>query len=1519
MEPRPSSAPLPPGSTAPLDPNVADPVLLDPTLLEEVGAPTPPDAGPEPTPGDDGTPETTPTDAGPAGGETSDGDDEESLTVAMIDDSFGMRQRARDIADARIASETQKGGGFRGLVRRIWKGSVATEWYQKKYTNEAMDQMYDQESIFGSNYRASRAQVLNTVDRFTSEYEAETVHRDAGERKEMLDDSEAGMAVKTAIKGLIREYAEGNLDEEGFNSERLRLLNDLSIDHQDLMGEGLLFADNLLDIAQQVRGRAEAGASLEATLDRMKFVVGEARTGVRTEANYNKVDALITRLHDTKYGSLVNESTVGLAVAAGFVVAKQLTQKTLGRALAIPGVTGLAGGIFAGLRESKRLTQERSQHAREMAQGGQIEGQSARRQRMEQFRAETVSATSLGQAIESHTGRGSEINEITSDEQAIELLRSLAEANSRTRQSDLDGIDYLHYSDVTAVESERTYLDISIARAKIALRRYAEANPDSGIAQAGGIDNVLEDMLGAFQDVQDNRNNQLDAEFNRFRRITSLKAAAVGAGVGAAMGFAFQEIGAHLPINFGSHHAGVLETPKSGDHRTLLNGMGLGRDGSHNFNPKLISSSTPNGINHNVGEHLGIEVPKGWHIKQSGSHVEILNPDGKTAHNLTLTKGGLLDKKSIAELKGSGDTFKHVAGEMPKGNPTELAPGGKGQMVLPENYSLKNTDALHAVITDPSGKTFNIEYNPDGSLTAGSLKHLTEAGFHTTSANVVVPGPTIDQPTNGNGLVFVNGDKTRFVHRTDWYDNKTPNVFDKNELKAWAGGEKGSWFDKDGNVVIDVTHMTPGGSYNNWHSVDPFKANAAGNLHLGISVTRETQAHVFDFKFQAQPDGRVIAVIPKDSPVHQLFQMDAKGGRVYNGKYFEVMQDTGTVQPNGAANVRPLATYVGSENPPGFIAKVPTTEQHTITSLFRDARDTVKIGPETNKGYPIPIDTFPIVPLRSRAGLERLERRREYYGYGLLHDEAARREFLREVSPRIRDNKDAVLESREELSWYRGEIERHNGREYLDKIDQDIANSPELSSLSPTTRAIVVIPVHGPNESENVEGVLSLYAQQDPAALADTVIMLNVNYSDQEMADPEKAAKINDTLEAIERAKARFPELKVAVIKQEISEDSLEYTEFNEETGEEETKKRGKIGRIARRTYDTAMMAVEQSMRNGTMAPDHDVLLIRKDVDEQGMSRKFLTSYYEKSDKQPETDIFRSLIRWQTEAQRRFPAIGVIQRFATVLDSVKANEARRRGEADPTKTIGIVFAARMATLASVGSIGFGDYTSAGSDDLILGERIVAARSDVPTPARRFGYSSFRRRAAGTAYSPSAARGTGNSERVIIDRVPQAEVDTHAGRLQRMYEADAPFTSAWGDFDNATRTSTFATPVITFDDVAGDPHGVATRIASQISSIASIWADGDQAAAELAMFTNFARNRDKDGNPIYRTIWRGTNDCTFEFTPEGEKWLQNRMLRDRRGRYDPLGPRTRRKLYSEVRGGVKTPYRSADESLMVKAI
>lgn len=1439
-------------------------------------------------------------DKAPSASERSDRSDEEEgeLIIAMIDDSDGLRQRARDLADARLAGETQKGGGFRGFVRRIWKGSVANEYYRQKYNAQSREELHDQDSIFGSNTRASRLQNTHTVNRFISEFEADTVHTDAGERKAVLDDSAEGQQIKQAVKDLIQSYASGSMDDEGFAAERVRVLDELSAGNRALMGQGLLYADNLLEIAQQVKNRVEAGASMEATLERMKFVVGEARTGVRTEAHLNRADRIIQRLQDTKYGSRINETTLGAGIAAAVVVTRNLTQRSLKIATAIPGISGLTTGLFAGMRESKRLKQERAQHGREMAQGGQLENNSSRRERMEQFRVTTVSASELGRNIETLLDANASID---SEEQANALLHAVGEASNRKRLSNQQRIDYMHYADVTSVEGERTYVDMMLGRAKKLLREYTTNHPDSAIAQNGGLDAVLDDMLTAFRSTQDRDNAVLDADFNSFRRKTALKSALVGAAVGAAMGFTIQETIAHLPTNFGAHHAGIAETPRSGDHKTLLGAYGLAH------NAKLTGNVVPGSrggaiVDHTINEKLGINIPKGWHIKQDGSHLQILDTDGKSVHNLTIDKDGALTAKSLAELKGSGDKLTHLAGQNPNGTPVELTPGGKGQMILPKDYTLKNVDPTHAIITDPSGKNINVEYNPDGSLTTASLDHLKAAGFNMSSQSVTVAGPMVAQQTNGNGLVFANGNQTRFVHRTDWYDNKTPNVFDKNELKAWAGGEKGTWFDKDGNVVIDVTHMTPGGSYNNWHSVDPFKANAAGNLHLGVSVTRESQAHVFDFKFQTQPDGRVIAVIPKDSPVHQLFQMDGKGGRVYNGKYFEVLQDTGKSSPNGATNVRPLATYVGHERGP-FIANVPTTEQHIVTSMSRGPQDVIEILGRKEGPQGIPIDTFPIIPLRSRAGLERLTQREEYYTNAGYYSSESLTRLKRQISPRLRENPDAKLNPAEELAWYRNQLKRKRGREYLATVDRAIADSPELAQLPASTRMMVVIPVRGSTETDNIGDVLSLYAQQGAAALAETTILLNVNYTDAEVADPAEMAKVDATLAEIDAARARFPDLKIAVIKQELK------------TAEITGKGKGAIGYVARHTYDTAMMAVEQAIRNGVLSPEQEVMLLRKDADELGMSATFLQSYLDAAEKQQDTDVFSSNFRLQTDLHRKFPGMAVAHRFETSLEFANMRVAESRGEPSHLKTRGVAIGVRMSALAAVGSIGFSSYTSAGSDDLSVGKRIFGARTHIVEPSR-YGYS--RRR--GGFYSDGGSVSGVRVNRDVIRRIPQAELDTHAGRIVTRYEKGLSMVGAWSDFSNGggykprDATVSGSSPAIEFDDVVNDPVGVANRVAMQISASASL-PQNDPRAISLALHRLFARNRNKNGDRIYNLSFEGS-ECRVEFTDAGVAWLQDYMLRDLRGRYDTLGDRTRRKLYNEA-SGTKLPRRA--EPLMVQRI
>src|SRR5690606_2584205 len=131
---------------------------------------------------------------------------------------------------------------------------------------------------------------------------------------------------------------------------------------------------------------------------------------------------------------------------------------------------------------------------------------------------------------------------------------------------------------------------------------------------------------------------------------------------------------------------------------------------------------------------------------------------------------------------------------------------------------------------------------------------------------IEVPGASPDQ------VVQNHINDMHDLHRVLWYANNTPSTnYDLNELKLWGGGSDYGWFDEQGNVVIDISHMTKGGSFHGAESANPFGLTTEGNLKAAVTLSRDTQNYAFTFDFVNTPDGRTIATIPPDHPAHQLF------------------------------------------------------------------------------------------------------------------------------------------------------------------------------------------------------------------------------------------------------------------------------------------------------------------------------------------------------------------------------------------------------------------------------------------------------------------------------------------------------------------------------------------------------------------------------------------------------------------------------------------------------------------------
>jgi hypothetical protein len=97
--------------------------------------------------------------------------------------------------------------------------------------------------------------------------------------------------------------------------------------------------------------------------------------------------------------------------------------------------------------------------------------------------------------------------------------------------------------------------------------------------------------------------------------------------------------------------------------------------------------------------------------------------------------------------------------------------------------------------------------------------------FNENSANVTSSGTS---RVMLNSRDYVNNNPTMVsAHRGEWLRNDTPGVYKLNE------GALDHYVGVDGNdIVIDVSRMTPKGSFNGDFSVSPIEAIKQGNLKL---------------------------------------------------------------------------------------------------------------------------------------------------------------------------------------------------------------------------------------------------------------------------------------------------------------------------------------------------------------------------------------------------------------------------------------------------------------------------------------------------------------------------------------------------------------------------------------------------------------------------------------------------------------------------------------------------------------
>lgn len=1432
------------------------------------------------------------------------GDIQEHFNIAIIDVSGARRDNARDMADERLTAEMQAKGGFRGMVQRVWKGNLAHEYYRQKYFHESLGEIDTTGNLYAGRGDVNSEEAMGVVvDRFTSAYGDEVLHH--GERRYQLDEHDAkDEPVRTSITNLLGSFARGELDEKNFEEEKNRVLKELVGKNPEMFGDGAAFADNMLEIAQNVKAAIRHGKGLDEILARSKFIVGEARMGVRSEAKFSRVDKTVERIRQTKLGALLNESTISAAAAVAVGVAKWGGQRSVSAALTVTGGIGAGGAVFAAAREGKHFKEERTQHMRESAMGQAFGAEAKRRGKLEQTRYETKSAQELTGELHSIVSPEGAVKSFDTGGDYMDAISRVAAVRARIKMSDKQNIDLIHFSDIKAVEKERLNLDLALATVRKNLRdihatKGGELLPDEHKSKT--FDGLLEEYENTFIATQDEQIAEKDVLFAKMRRTQMAKAAVTGLIVGAAIGTVVQEGMAHLP-GIGDNVYGLGEhvsakNMSSPHHNTLLHGIFQGKE-SHAF------SSNPNQLQQlHLSSKADLSLPEGFTAHQTtGGNWEVIGANGKPYTDILMNKDGTISATSSAHLAQLGfpvheSTITHAL----SGQTHELSVGND-KFIIPKEFNAKELSSGHWQLIDAKGHVVSqYDLNPDGSLAQASVANLQHAGVNVNIASHtdLITGPSSTVDVDPHTFVANHMNQTTQVHRTLWYGNDTPAPkFDLNELKLHAGGVESSWFDGKGNAVIDVSRMAKDGSFQSGKHANPFELTGNGKLALAVSASKDTQSTTFNFDFVTGPDGRTHAIIPPDSPIHQLFKME-NGKRVFSGRYLEVMEMTGNKDQFGE-QVKVLSTFVGKSNGPmhDVIPGSTTPVTHHINT-FKFPPTSEKIQTLSINGARIAEsggDILPIVPipLRARRGLEigatttpPPERRYNYYnnnGYGAENIEEVD-ELIDATMPELLEDPGVHVQTSRACNWYKDLLARNRGEGYVDEIESIVTNAPELAALDDATKAIVSIPVAALADSSNIFRTLSLYGQQAPEDVATTPILLHVNWPREAGATSEAQEKISTTLSEIERARTAFPNLKIAVMQSEWSPEEMST---------------GVIGHVVRKLFDTAILATKRAIDEGRMDADHEVVIIRNDADAKGISPHYIERMVQTVTREG-VDAASGRIRWGIDQTKNLPGLALALKIDEGIRG-SAERARQKGVDVSVQTAGANTGVRLSVLAAVGSLGFSEYTGAGSDDLAVGRRIKGVRG-TGTYVRQRHYQrqhGGRQRGWGgrrSSYSPYL-NGNANADSIVMAH--GAMIDTDVSRMEGEYRNGRLVSGAWNDDGFNVDGYRPRTAALLNNPQLGesldDPDTI-HNLEYQINGLINDWRISP-VHAEMEFRRTFPSNK-PDEEPMYTLKTDNKGNMRFEFTPSGIELLRKRSTRNNRGQYDPIGSRRLRVNYGRT--------------------
>jgi len=225
------------------------------------------------------------------------------------------------------------------------------EYYRQKEITKAQKEILNKRNLFADEDLANNTQNnLNAtlIERLISVEDLnQAIHK--GEKVKLLENPE----IKGRIIDIIRQYTFDNMSDTEFLHYQNQLSNEIKQENPDIFSATIIDANNLLETAKGLKTAYGHQAGLRNVDIDIDIILGNMKSGVRTEQKLSTVDRLTEKMSKTKLGKFINETTLASALSIfqglGNTVGTFLLYNKVAQ-IATFGGTALLSGILASMR-----------------------------------------------------------------------------------------------------------------------------------------------------------------------------------------------------------------------------------------------------------------------------------------------------------------------------------------------------------------------------------------------------------------------------------------------------------------------------------------------------------------------------------------------------------------------------------------------------------------------------------------------------------------------------------------------------------------------------------------------------------------------------------------------------------------------------------------------------------------------------------------------------------------------------------------------------------------------------------------------------------------------------------------------------------------------------------------------------------------------------------------------------------------------------------------------------------------